>query len=45
MIFVFGSYFQSMRPPQVGEREDDQKLLAEGQLRKSKTKQGGRAGK
>ena len=27
VIFVFGSYLQSMRPPRVGGREEDQKLL------------------
>ena len=44
VIFVFGSYLESMRPPRVGGREEDQKLLWEGQSRRSETKQGGRAG-
>ena len=44
VIFVFGSYLQSMQPPRVGGREEDQKPLWEGQSRRSETKQGGRAG-
>ena len=38
VIFVFGSYLQSMQPPRGGGREEDQKLLWEGQVKKEQNK-------